>query len=203
MPLKLYEALDQMAQLMLRHDKLHRDAVIRYTPRPEGPVTPAIQKINEQLHEIDRAINRLAECCAANPLLHPHMMCWMIDITGQSDAGDLGEVGSVQATKAINELVNKPSEFAARNGGLMLTVRTALEENGFKITDAGAGVGRWDLGVPCDDVGAMQVCHLLHARFHAAIKAEILTVRRRFWRWRFRQLYNTAAAVAYLKSRQG
>ena len=200
--MKLHDALDEMATLMLRHDQLHHDAMIRHTPRPGLAPTPAMQKANDDLHDIDRSITKLAESSAANPMLYPHMMCWMIDINGRSEAAPAGPLGSPEATRQLEELTTDPAAFAARNGSLMHSVRVALTEQGLVITDSGSGGGRWDLGVPCDDAMASAACQLLHIRFARAIESGVLVVRRRFWRWRFRQLYNVQAAIAYLKSRQ-
>jgi len=200
--MKLHDALEQMAALMLRHDQLHLDAMIRHTPRPGLAPTPAMLKANEDLHEIDRQIARLAESSAANPILYPHMMCWMVDVSGFSDAAPAGTLGSPEATSQLEELMTDPAAFAARHGSLMHTVRLVLEENGLTVTDSGGGGGQWDLGVPCDDATAAAVCNLLHARFTRAIESGVLVVRRRFWRWRFRQLYNVQAAREYLKGRQ-
>ncbi len=197
--MKLHVALRQMAELMVSHDRLHHDARIRFTPRPEGPASAAMQKADEAMHEISRQITELSERCAANPLLHAHMMCWMVDIVGQSDVSVAYPVGSPQAAKALQELTTDPAAFAARHGSLMSAVRGALEDQGLTITVNGGGGGRWDLGVPCDDVGAAAVCHLMHSRFGPAINAGIIVVRRRFWKWRFRQLFNVQDAMEYLK----
>ena len=199
--MKLHTALDEMAALMVRHDQLHLDAMIRHTPRPGLAPTPAMQKASDDLHDIDRLIARLAESSAANPMLYPHMMCWMIDVSGRSEAAPAGALGSPEATAQLDELLTNPTAFAARQGSLMHTVRAALEEQRLTITDSGGGGGHWDLGVPCDDAMAAAVCNLLHVRFARAIESGVLIVRRRFWRWRFRQLCNVQAAREYLKSR--
>src|SRR5271170_2883120 len=96
--MNLDAALLQMAELMkLRHD-VHLDASTRLTPQPGLPITPAHVVANEKLTELDRSISRFSERCAANPSLHPHMQCWMIDIAGKSEAAPLGntESASVQ-----------------------------------------------------------------------------------------------------------
>jgi hypothetical protein len=198
--MNLDAALLQMAELMkLRHD-VHLDASTRLTPQPGLPITQEHVVVNEKLAELDRSISRFAERCAANPTFHPHMQCWMVDIAGKSEAAPLDQAGSVE--DQLGALVTSGKDFAARHGSMMYTTREAIEALDLKITDSGGGLGGWDLGVPCDDTDAQRLCCMLHTRFHSAISVGLMTVRRRYWGWRFKLLYNVDDAMRYLRGRK-
>lgn len=185
--MNLRDTLEQMARLMVQHDHLHYDAMIRHTPRPGATPTPAMQKAIDDLHNIDRCIARLAESSAADPLLYPHMVCWMVDITGSSDA-------------AVPPLGVTPTDPRGSTGSLQFAVRQALDEHNLTYTDSGTGDDRWDISVHCNDGDVATTCHLMHTRFSKAIDSGLLRVRRRFWRWRFKALPSAPAAIAYLKN---
>lgn len=197
--MNLDAARKQMAELMvLRHD-IHLDAATRLTPQPgnESPAYELTAAASEKLAELDRSIVRFSERCAANPELWPEMQQWMIDISGKSEAAPLDQKGAIE--EQLGALMSSGAEFAAKHGSLMYTVRHAIEALDLRITDCGGGLGAWDLGVPCDEADAQRLCSLLHLRFHSAISVGLMTVRRRYWGWRFKAIYNASDAIEYLR----
>jgi hypothetical protein len=196
--MNLEAALLQMASLMKRRHDVHLDAATRLTPQPGIPISEEQVVVNEKLTELDRSIGRFSERCAANPALFPHMKCWMVDVAGKSEAAPLDKDPTAVADQ-LQALMDSGEAFAARHGSLMYTTRHLIESMNLKITDSGGGLGGWDLGVSCDDEEARKLCAALHLRFHSAISVGLMTVRRRFWGWRFKLLYNDSDAIRYLR----
>jgi hypothetical protein len=196
--MKLKDALTQMATLMVENDQLQREAISDHPYSPGTPVTPEVLQISERLSVLDRSITRFSERCAADPGLHPHMICWMVDIEGVSDASPTYPITDAAMASHLVDMITDPTGFAAKQGSMMLNVRTCLEQNGFKILDHGGGCGQWHIGVPCDEALAELVSQLLFNTFGSAIESKMISVRRRFWRWRFKALYDASQAYEHL-----
>lgn len=196
--MKLDDALNHTAALMVENYQLQKVAMDDHPFSPGAPVTPEVLLISERLSALDKAITQFSECCAADPSLNPHMCCWMIDIEGVSDALPIHPITDAALSSHLVDLVTDPKGFAAKQGSMMLNVRNCLEQGGFNITDQGAGCGHWHLGVPCDEKLANEVCQLLFTAFNSAIESKMLAVRRRFWTWRFKALYDAEKAHEYL-----
>lgn len=187
------DALIKLAHLMVESDQLHQEAIDKYPYVPGETPSPAAVALSDRLSALDRAMTRFSEQCAANPALTPHMLCWMVDIEGISDAS------STLGMYDVVDMFTDPTAFAAKQGSMMLNIRTCLEQKGFKITDQGGGCGNWHLGVACDEETADAVCQLLFSSFSTAIESKMISVRRRFWKWRFKALYDAMQAYEYLE----
>lgn len=196
--MKLDDALNRMATLMVENNQLQKVAMHDHPFSPGAPVTPEVLLISERLSALDKAITTFSECCAADPSLNPHMVCWMVDVEGVSDASPTYPITDASLSSHLVDLVTDPKGFAAKQGSMMLNVRNCLEQHGVNITDHGAGCGQWHLGVPCDEKLAGEVCQLLFTTFSSAIESKMLAVRRRFWTWRFKSLYDAEKAYEYL-----
>jgi hypothetical protein len=123
------------------------------------------------------------------------MLCWIVDIDGKSDMTGVDKLSDDEIQALAQKIIDTPGDFAAMNGGLMPQIRTAIETDiGLAIREIGSGGGIWHVGVPCDDTEALMLCHHLHVRFHRAIESGMLTIRKRFYRWRFRACFNPGAA---------
>ena len=188
----LPDALTKLANMMVESDQLHQEAIDKYPYVPGETPSPAAISLSDQLSVLDRAMTRFSERCAADPALNPHMLCWMIDIEGVSDASP-----TLSMHDAV-DMFTDPTAFAAKQGSMMLNVRTCLEQKGFTITDQGGGCGNWHLGVACDEETSNAVCQLLFGSFGTAIESKMVSVRRRFWKWRFKALYDALQAYAYV-----
>lgn len=186
-------AKERMAVLMLRRNELF-----------SGQAACTDPTLNQQIGAIDLQMQRFSEICAGTPGVREHMWCWMIDVIG-SDSGLEIRRGEGILPGTLTEVIPALAgytggklEFESKTSSLMASVSAAVSGEGYFISDRGAGCSDWHLGVPCDAAACDRLCAFLHERFARAIACELLTIRPRFWGWRFKGLSNVAEAQVFL-----
>jgi len=134
----------------------------------------------ESLHKCNMAslaIKKYGEYLAGHPLFFDIMKHWMVDVKGKG-AGTGEDIEEGLESLDFFEMTEKIG------GGLAKSIRGVIEENGFKITDAGGCVESWHLGVPCNEIDSRRLCTLIYMKFGKAIKAGLILVERKFWGWK-------------------
>lgn len=189
---KLLDAMLRAATLMVENHKFWRKCMDEFEAKrtPGQKDTPlAISFSKEQDRELEIGRHRhkkLMEGFAADPELRACMVPWMVDFTGREEPPE-GMVLDAQSK--------------AKFGELPTLVRTWCETNGFRITESGSGVGGWDLGVPCSDEDANRLCKHVHQDFRVHLDAGVLSVKLKFWGWRFKGLYNLNEAEKFIATK--
>jgi hypothetical protein len=150
---------------------------------------------DEELDRAHRDRDRFAEQCAADPALCQLLAgCWMIDVDGgplcERELPALSEQLSDGEVPGFIDFVGSLTELSRR-------VYDLVEELGMSITDSGCGPDGWSIGVPCDEIAAERLCRALYDRFEPEIGAGTLTVRKKFWGWRFAGLETPAKAARF------
>jgi len=167
-----------IATLHLFHSQVW-EKYVGYSSQGEGISRPT----KTLLSEIEQEIKHAEEKVASYPQMKYCMLPWMVDV-----CGNCSEVDTNTMEQALEDL--NIENFICKNGSIAESVQSAIRSWGFKITDRGGGVGGWHIGVPCDDHYSEQLCCLLHQKFKYAIEKEYITIYKRFWGFKIKDLYN-------------
>lgn len=200
----LHDAKLRMARLMVDEadhwQKVTDAAKARNEAKTLLPGTsPIIEWTDEEQYAHDgfkRDRERFGQQCAADPAIREHLAgCWMVDISGY-DNPEPERLNELLESRGldIKGFVNDLSSLGSR-------VRAVVEgELDIGITDSGAGCGGWDMGVPCDDRQARQLCDRLYKSFAIQIAAGALTVTKKFWGWHFPEMRGWDEAEKFLEA---
>lgn len=110
----------------------------------------------------------------AHPESFDNVRCWMIDITGK-----ITDLYEGKPRKIARQYLREAA--ANCSNAMEQTVRTLLDENGFKIDGSGMDTGQWSLGAHCTEPESRRLCYLLYNRFATDISHGLLRVERRLW----------------------
>lgn len=149
----------------------------------KGPMDPEEFRAMQQTIQgaavrCQKAVSKLASL----PHVFPHICCWMVDVRGKTEAGEDTVKEAVQQLKAAESAVEGVQKHNALIGGSMRKQVTDLvKNNGFLITDSGAGAEFWHIGCHCTTWEADALCALLHVTFAKAITAQWLVIERKQW----------------------
>lgn len=151
---------------------------------PNGFMIPALsQSQRDEINRMDRAREALEESFAADPELREHMLPWMLDFEGSEEPPE----GS-----------NLEALIGAKFGELPRIVSAWLEKHQARVTDSGSGLGGWHFGALCSDEQATRLCRLAREELRVYLDAKVLTMRLRFWGWRFEDMYHAGMEAAFL-----
>lgn len=99
---------------------------------------------------------------------------WMVDAKGTGEGGE-------GAMKEFLDTTNGGDLIDAQ-GGLASSVRQYAGESGYEITDAGAGGGKWHIGVPFEELEeATKYLKLMTDRFKSAISKRMVRFELKTW----------------------
>jgi len=135
------------------------------------------------LFNIKREIRQAEEEVASFPRMKYCILPWMVDVCGNCCEVEVDSIERVSKDLDFENFINSCGSVAE-------SVQNSIRSWGFKITDSGGGVGGWHVGVPCDDYHSEQLCSLLHKKFAYAIEKGYITVYKRFWGFKIKDLYN-------------
>ncbi len=141
------------------------------------------EEIKKEKEILENNVKSFEKELAAYPHICPILEYWMVDIYG-----DYGEAGEKEMEKVLNDLDFK--SYIEAQGSIPSTIQKFIENQGFKITDRGGGVGGWNIGVPCNDGESNRLCCLLHDKFKNLIDKKYIKILKVFWGYRLPGLRN-------------
>jgi hypothetical protein len=200
--MKLYDCLLKSAQLIVARADIYEEIDSLKKEAADKGIKEELTDLKDlsaKYLKADTELSQYMEQCAADLMVAPHLICWSVDVTGQSQMDGVHTLTKEQVDELVKEILTTPEEFAARTGGLMPQVRLAVEDIGLHVGEVGTYGSKWHLGIPCDDTEAIMLLHKLHLTFHKAIEAGLISVRRRFKEFRFRSIYASNLARLFLK----
>jgi len=152
------------------------------------------KEVKEEYEKKGRAIERYSQELMADPLFFDVLSVWMTDVTGN----DLPEDFCEKIVKS-GDFKNIPNALSESSNAVS-TLRQAIKNWGFIITDSGGGCGGWHLGIPGTESESRAFCSMMHKHFGHWIQEGFITLRRKWWgKARFSDIYNWPQAENFLE----
>jgi hypothetical protein len=171
-----------------------------YGQMNEGIEESVRTDFHRQLQDIDNQIRRMFSYLCGIPDKFREVVMWMVDVQATSssdlDAAGLAAMTNVEGEEPEDVIRSVVSQIG---GDLYKHVVNTLDRNGFKISDRGAGLSGWHVGVWCTSEDADRMIVLMRSEYKEELENYSIALRRMPWSFGFKGLHFQDEILAYAR----